>query len=80
MNIDLILNKAIKANGYTKEEFAKKLGYSRQNLDKHIKNLKKNKLTFTGDSIIKIKKLLSIDLIIFFWFSSSQLWILLIFT
>ena len=53
MNIDLILNKAIKANGYTKEEFAKK-------------NLKKNKLTFTGDSIIKIKKLLSIDLIIFF--------------
>ena len=66
MNIDLILNKAIKANGYTKEEFAKILGYSRQNLDKHIKSLKNNKLTFTGDSIIKIKKLLNIDLIIFF--------------
>ena len=68
MRIDLILNKAIKENGYTKEEFAKTLGYSRQNLDKHIKSLKNNKLTFTGDSIIKIKKLFNIDLIIFFWF------------
>lgn len=66
MRIDLILNKAIKENGYKKQEFANILGFSRQNLDKHIKNLKNNKLTFTGDSIIKIKKLLNVDLIIFF--------------
>lgn len=68
MKLEKIFYDKIKEKGYTLEEFAKELGFSRQNLHKHMKNLKKEKISFTGESLIKIKKLLDFDLLNFFWF------------
>ena len=47
-------------------ETPKELGFSRQNLHKHMRNLKKEKISFTGETLIKIKKLLDFDLLNFF--------------
>jgi len=66
MKIDEILYSKIKENGYKLDDFSKELGFSRQNLNKHMNNLKKGKVTFTAETLIKIKKLLNFDLLNFF--------------
>ena len=66
MTIDKILNLKIKENGYKINEFIKELGFTKQNYYYHINNLKKDKVTFTSETLIKIKKLLGIDLLNFF--------------
>ena len=66
MTIEKILNSKIKENGYKINEFIKELGFTKQNYYYHIRNLKNNKITFTSETLIKIKKILGIDLLNFF--------------
>lgn len=66
MKLDELFYLKIKENGYTLDNFSKKLGFSRQNLHKHMKNLKKEKISFKAETLIKIKKLLNFDLLNFF--------------
>lgn len=66
MKTDKIFYEKIKEKGYTLESFAKELGFSRQNLHNHMINLKKEKISFKVETLIKIKKLLDFDLLNFF--------------
>ncbi len=47
-------------------EIAKHLGVSKQDFNYHLKNLRKNKNTFSADQIKEISKYLGEDISIFF--------------
>lgn len=66
LNISEKFENCLNEKKYNKSLLASELGFTKQRLDYHLKNLKKGKLTFKIETIRKINEILNFDFLNFF--------------